>query len=400
MELITKLSGLLKAITYSTYDKSIVSGTLPKLISNLLLPNKIQETMQTQVTKKIDFKGKDLYIGLDVHKKSWSVTILVEGMEHKTFTQPPDPQALYNYLQKMFPGGTYYSAYEAGFCGYGIHRELNSLGIKNIVINAADIPASQKDQLQKRDPVDSRKIARALEKGLLRAIHIFDRDMEELRSLNRTRFYLMRDLRRSKNRIKSFLQYYSISIPLEMDNNQWTLKFVFWLKEIQMQTLSGQDALSNLIRSYEYHREQILTLSRQIRLRIREYDNELYSLLKTISGIGPLTSSALITELGDINRFPHIDHLSSFVGLIPRVKQSGETSYSGGITFRCNEYLRTLLIEASWQAIRQDPALMQYYHEHLINNKGQKVIIKIARKLLNRIRYVMKNRQPYVTGVA
>jgi transposase len=46
--------------------------------------------MQTQVTKKIDFKGKDLYIGLDVHKKSWSVTILVEGMEHRTFTQPPD----------------------------------------------------------------------------------------------------------------------------------------------------------------------------------------------------------------------------------------------------------------------------------------------------------------------
>jgi transposase len=400
MELITKLSGLLKAITYSTYDKSIVSGTLPKLISNFLLSNIIRETMQTQVTKKIDFSGKELFIGLDVHKKSWSVTILVEGMEHKTFTQLPDPKALFNYLQRMFPGGTYHSAYEAGFCGYGIHRELNDLGIKNIVINAADIPASQKDQLQKRDPIDSRKIARALEKGLLRAIHIFDRDMEELRSLNRTRFYLMRDFRRSKNRIKSFLQYYSITIPLEMDNNQWPIKFVSWLKEVQMQTLSGQDAFFNLIRSYEYHREQILTLSRQIRLRIREYDNELYSLLKTISGIGPLTSSALITELGDINRFPHIDHLSSFVGLIPRVKQSGESSYSGGITFRCNEYLRTLLIEASWQAIRQDPALMQYYHEHLINNKGQKVIIKIARKLLNRIRYVMKNRQPYVTGVA
>ena len=71
--------------------------------------------MQTQVTKKIDFIGKDLFIGLDVHKKSWSVTILVEGMEHRTFTQPPDPLALCTYLQKMFPGGTYYSAYEAGF---------------------------------------------------------------------------------------------------------------------------------------------------------------------------------------------------------------------------------------------------------------------------------------------
>ena len=107
-----------------------------------------------------------------------------------------------------------------------------------------------------------------------------------------------------------------------------------------------------------------------------------------------------MTEIGDINRFPHIDHLSSFVGFVPRVRESGETTHTGGITFRCNSFLRTLLIEASWQAIRQDPALMQYYHRHLVNNKGHKVIIKVARKLLNRIRYVMKNRKPYETGVA
>ena len=167
----------------------------------------------------------------------------------------------------MFPGGSYFSAYEAGFCGYGIHRELNSFGIKNIVINAADIPTSQKDKLQKRDPVDSRKIARSLEKGSLRGIHIFNRELEELRSLNRTRFYLMRDLRRSKTRIKSFLQFYGEPIPLEFDTNQWSLRFVSWLKQVKMQTQSGQDAFSILISSYEHHRSQLLTLSRQIRER-------------------------------------------------------------------------------------------------------------------------------------
>ena len=356
--------------------------------------------MQTQVTKKIDFSGKDLFIGLDVHKKSWSVTIVIDGIEHRTFTQPPDPGTLNNYLQRMFPGGSYNSAYEAGFCGYGIHRELNSLGIKNIVINAADIPTSQKDKLQKRDPIDSRKIARGLENGSLHGIHVFDRGMEELRSLNRTRFYLMWDLRRSKNRIKSFLQYYGVSIPPELDNNQWTLKFVSWLHQVKMQTMSGQDAFSNLIESYEHHRQQLLILSRMVRLRISQYDKELYSLLNTISGIGPLTASALITEIGDVNRFTHINHLGSYVGLIPRVRESGETTHTGGITFRCNTFLRTLLIESSWQAIRMDPSMMQYYHRHVINSKGHKVIIKVARKLLNRIKYVMKNRQPYVIGVA
>lgn len=357
------------------------------------------ETMQTQITKKIDFTGKDLFVGLDVHKKSWSVTIVVDGMEHRTFTQPPDPETLQKYLSRSFPGGNYHSAYEAGYCGYGIHRRLNDLGIKNIVINAADIPSTQKEKLSKRDPVDSRRLARGLEKNSLHGIHVLDRDLEELRSLNRTRFYLMRDLRRSKTRIKSFLLYYDIPIPAELDNNQWTLKFVDWLKQVKLQTTAGKEAFSHLITSYEHHRQQLLTLSRIVRLRIKEHDKELYKLLNSISGIGPLTSSALITEIGDINRFPQIDHLASYVGLIPKIKESGETTHTGGITFRCNSFLRTLLIEASWQAIRQDPALMQYYQRHLVNNKGHKIIIKIARKLLNRIRYVMKNRQPYVTGV-
>ena len=98
--------------------------------------------------------------------------------------------------------------------------------------------------------------------------------------------------------------------------------------------------------------------------------------------------------------FTVLRHLSSYVGLIPRVRESGETVHVGGITFRCNTFLRTLLIESSWQAIRMDPAMMQYYHKHLVNNTGHKVIIKVARKLLNRISYVMKNRQPYLTGVA
>ena len=356
--------------------------------------------MQTQVTKKIDFTGKELFIGLDVHKKSWSVTIIVDGIEHRTFTQPPIAESLCNYLHRMFPGASYYSAYEAGFCGYGIHRELNSLGIKNIVINAADIPTTQKDKLNKRDPVDSRKIARALEKGSLHPIHVFDRELEELRTLNRTRFYLMRDLRRSKNRIKSLLIYYGLLIPSEFDNNQWTSKFISWLKQVKMKTTNGQDALSYLIQSYEFHRKQLLDLSRLVRQRIREYDRELYSLLNTISGIGPLTSSALITELGDINRFQNIDQLGSYVGLIPRIRESGEITHTGGITFRCNSFLRTLLIESSWQAVRMDPAMMQYYHKHLVNNTGHKVIIKVARKLLNRVRYVMKNRQPYLKGVA
>lgn len=64
-------------------------------------------TMQTQVTKKIDFTGKEFFIRLDVHKKSWDVTILVNGIGHRRFTQPIDVDALQKYLHRNFPGGNY-----------------------------------------------------------------------------------------------------------------------------------------------------------------------------------------------------------------------------------------------------------------------------------------------------
>lgn len=66
--------------------------------------------MKTQ-SNKIDFTGQNIYVGFDVHLKSWKVTVLTENMTHKTFSQSPDPKALYKYLSDHFPGGTYYSAY-------------------------------------------------------------------------------------------------------------------------------------------------------------------------------------------------------------------------------------------------------------------------------------------------
>jgi transposase len=355
--------------------------------------------MQTQVTKRLDFSGKKISVGLDVHKKSWSVTILVEGMEHKTYTQPPNPQVLSDYLNRMFPNGEYQSAYEAGFCGYSIHRELLKSGINNHVINPSDIPRNQKEMLSKTERIDSRKIARSLDQGTIQSIFVFDQNLEELRSLSRARINLMKDLRRSKNRIKSFLLYYGIEVPPEFDNNHWSLKFQKWIEKIEMHSGEGKETIHQLLTTYRHFRQQMLDINNQLRKYIRQYDRELYELLRTIPGIGPLTAIVLITELGNINRFRHLNQLSSYVGLIPRIKQSGESERVGDLTFRCNRYLRTMLVESAWQAIRLDPVLMQYYQQKLVNSKGQKVIIKVARKLLNRIRYVMKNRKPYIMGV-
>ncbi len=120
----------------------------------------------------LDFKDQKIFVGFDAHLKSWKVTVMTENLIHKTSSQPHDPRALYNYLKKNFPGGNYYSAYEAGFCGYWIHNELLSLGINSIVVNPSDIPTTNKERVQKEDKRDSRKIARSLRGGELKAIFV------------------------------------------------------------------------------------------------------------------------------------------------------------------------------------------------------------------------------------
>jgi len=74
---------------------------------------------------------------------------MVGDVSYKTFTQDPQPQILRNYLEKNFPNANYYSAYEASFSGFNNHRELLNLGIKNIVVNPADIPTTDKERKQK-----------------------------------------------------------------------------------------------------------------------------------------------------------------------------------------------------------------------------------------------------------
>jgi len=351
--------------------------------------------MQSKIKQTNWFDNQNIYVGLDVHKKQWTVSIYTEEFEHKTFIQPPKAEALHSYLIKNFPGARYYSAYEAGFCGYTPHRKLHELGIENIVINSADIPSSFKEKYVKTDHIDSRKIARELRSRSLRGIYVFDPIHEELRTLSRIRFKLVRDHRKCKNRIKSFLMYYSIDIPPEYDNNNWSHTFLNWMKEINMNSEAGKIGLNVLLDDYQIKHLQLLDVTKKLKRLMKQGDNTLYMLLRSIPGIGPLTAIALLFEIGDINRFKNLRHLSSFVGLVPYTKQSDENEYTSGIHFRCNPYLRPLLVEAAWMAVRADPILLKYYQQHIVNSKPSKVIIKVAHKLLNRIRYVMKNRKRY-----
>jgi transposase len=358
--------------------------------------------MQAQ-NYELNFTGHNIYVGMDVHLKSWTVTIRTEHLEHKRFTQPPDAQVLYNYLTRNFPGATYYSVYEAGFCGFWVHRQLEALGIHNIVVNPADVPTKQKEKVQKDDAIDSRKLAHSLSNGDLDAIYVPSESTLEERALLRMRSTLVKDMTRFKLRIKSFLYFFGIQYPERFlsSGSHWSKNFMKWLKEeVDLSQESGKQTLSILIQEVEEQRKLLLLINRQIKaLAATEKYASPVELLKSIPGIGVTTAMILLTEIETIERFNNTDQFAGFTGLVPGRHNSGEIKKNGEMTFRGQSILKKSVIESAWIAARRDPALSLAYSNYVKRMEPNKAIIRIARKLLNRIYVVLKNKQKYVTGI-
>ncbi len=349
---------------------------------------------------KLDFAGQQIYVGMDVHKKSWSISIYTDQFEHKTFSQPPKTEVLVNYLKRNFPGAAYKTVYEAGFCGFWIHDQLREQGIDCLVVNPADIPTKDKERATKTDPVDCRKLARTLRNGDLEGIYVPSRIKAEDRSLLRTRQSMVKKQTRCKNQIRSILCFYGIHIPDDQANSHWSKRFINWIESIRMERASGDMVLKVHLAELLHHRTTIAELNRAVRALAKTDDYRVnVALLRTVPGISTLTAMLLLTELYDITRFKSLDTLCSYVGLIPNTDSSGEKDNKTGMTNRRNAQLRAAIIESAWTAVRKDPALMMAFNELCKHMTKTKAIIRIAKKLLNRVRYVLKNQQAYVPAV-
>jgi transposase len=357
---------------------------------------------RTKVNQKT-FEGQWLYLGIDDHLKNWVVSIFGEQYEHKTQSRPRSPEQLAEYLKKNFPGAKYKAVYEAGFSGFGACRKLNRLGIECIVINAADVPTSQRERLQKNDKADARKLARMLRGGELDGIHIPDEQLEADRIPCRQRDTMVKDLGRYKNRVKSLLSQFGIEIPgrfTAAQTRSWSKVYMDWLLELPGVDPTVRAAIAVYVETGVALKKGILKITRQIRelSRTDRYKKKCDLVMK-IPGIGMVTAMNILTQFGDIERFGRLDELCHYVGLVPNTNSSGEKTGVGKMTRRGRKKIKIQLIEAAWVASRKDPALMARFAELSKRMNKNKAIIRIAKNLLSRIRHVLRHEVEYVTGV-
>ena len=309
-------------------------------------------------------------------------------MQLDNFSMDPDPQKLAEYLKRNYPEAEYRSVYETGFSGFEAHRTLCKLGVNNIVINPADVPTSGRERNYKNDSIDSRKLARELENGSLTGIYIPEPENLVLRNLTRRKEQLTGNITRTKNRIRSHLNFLG-------------LKFRSWsgssLKIMESDAEKRFDhALSSDLRELRFLREERLRVIRCEHACLKHLKREeIQKNLESIPGIGFDTAVVFQAELWDMKRFKGKDQINSYVGLAPHLVGSGEHEEVKSSGNRKKKQLHFRLIESAWRAVRFNREYGAKYGAMI--GKGicpQKAISIIAKKLLLSIRAVwLQNRE-------
>ncbi len=201
---------------------------------------------------KEEGNSNQIYLGMDVHKKHINFTVM---SKHSLLAQSHVVvQGLPTYilqLKKKYPNRPMLAAYEAGFSGFSLCKQLSQLGVETIVVNAADIPTTDKERTTKSDRTDSMKICKALTSGSLRAIWIPPGELEGNRDLVRYRLCMRKDVTKGKTRIKMFLHKQGLHIPAEIDSALWAIKFRTWLKEQKMSIPSAQLTLEVMLENLD-----------------------------------------------------------------------------------------------------------------------------------------------------
>ena len=161
---------------------------------------------------RLSYTGEHIYVGVDVHKATYTVTCVCQRQIVKTATVPAEPARLAESLSRWFPGARLSSAYEAGFSGFVWHRARTTAGITTMVVNPASVAVAA-DERVKTDRRDSKRLAIDLADGRLRGISVPTEAEELARLLPRTRTQLVAHRATGTRQLKAKLHQFGLITP-------------------------------------------------------------------------------------------------------------------------------------------------------------------------------------------
>jgi len=342
----------------------------------------------------------DVFAGLDVDKKSISVTFANHQGFIRSLRVPYSAEHLVNHVRKHFPDQKVAFAYEAGPTGYGLYDEIVAQDYPCLIASPSMIPKAP-GQRVKTNRLDSRGISENLGGGQLKSIHVPSVLYRELRHLTQLRDTFVSELVAMKQRIKSLLLMEGLEFPPAPAGSQWSFMVKDKLRKLACSS-TVRFKLDQLLDSLEFNEKQIVKTSQQIR-RFCRNDPELSQCIEyvvSVSGIGQIVASQLLARIGDWRELRNVRQLGAFLGLVPTEHSTGDRTDRGSITHSGDPRLRSKLIQAAWSAIRKDGELREFFRSvcqtHARPVASRVAIVAVARKLTVMVSVVLMEQRPYV----
>ena len=296
-------------------------------------------------------KYSTVYVGMDVHKESFSLCCYTNEKEQAEYPQKVDGHysKVINYIEAMrFHYGDdalFICGYEAGCLGFTLYHQLDDHGVKCVILAPTTMLQQKGRKRIKTDKRDAALIARCLAHHDYSPVHIPTDQDEQVKEFIRMRDDHKLALKKVKQQILSFCLRHNYRF--DGTNNHWTQAHIKWLRALKPDGLYAR-ILNDYLLTFDYLSEKLERLDREIEsLASDDRYKEDVGKLSCFLGVKTVTALAVLTEVGDFNRFSSARHFASYIGLTPGENTSSEDRNLLSITKAGNRHVRTLLVEAA-----------------------------------------------------
>jgi len=300
-------------------------------------------------------------VGLDVHKESIVAAVLPPDSDRVALTTKFEntPVALKTFVERLRSRGALTFVYEAGPCGYQVHRDLTAQGQECVVIAPGLIPTRPGDKV-KTDRRDAEKLAQLQRAGQLTAVNVPTRADEADRDLVRAREDVLSERLRARHRLGKFLLRHGL---IWRETKAWGVKHRAWLKALRFELASQTRTFESYLRGLEEIEARMEGLDREV-LALAENGtwNKLVANLRCLKGVDTMSAVTLAVEIRDFRRFASAREFMGYTGLVSREYSSGESVKRTRITKVGNAHVRRVLVESAWsyrQADRTGKTLLE-----------------------------------------
>ena len=328
----------------------------------------------------------DKYIGFDMADKKTVACVLTQNRKELYASLPTEVTAFRAWLAQQKKGGhrlhlTFEVSGRAGFFYDSLFDSVDSLTVSN--------PSKMTwiyRTAKKTDRIDARKQAVLLKMGEIPAVHMPSKAVRQWRGQIQHRRRLLGTQTQLKNRIRALLKGHGHGKPA-FGGSWWKHANRGWMMSLVEQV--GEpwgEALVDLLEQLGLYERQVARITERLDERLSYHAGG--ALLQSIGGVGPRTAEAVLAYTDQVERFGRGKDYCSYFGMTPKLDESGNTRRLGHISKQGPSVVRWLITESTWRAVRQSPALREFYQRVLRGQAKRKkiAIVATARKMLSVMR--------------